>query len=148
MAFHKMRSEESGIVLLSYATKKNALERIVSLEHTRLSTETLHMSHIRKTTQSMHLQFIKSDGLCLGVKEALVVHDLDMPSETDDLATYLILETNDDAHRQDHHGQTDCDTPDGDAHGWARQTVAFVTLAKQSAGYGELKGQERLMNDD
>ena len=72
---------------------------------------------------------------------ALVIDDFDVSSESDDLLTYFSLEAQDDTKRKYHHHEAHRNTPCSNMNSGPRQAMSLGALAKQTAGYGDFKGQ-------
>ena len=96
----------------------------------------MHTNDARLTTKLLQLLVIKGYRLRLRVHQALIVQYLDVPAKAYHLLAYLALETDDDADGENHDSQSHCNAPHGNTHCRARQTMAFIAMAKQSAGYG------------
>lgn len=123
-----MLVDEGGVVLGSHALEGHTQKVVVGLEDALLHGKPLHVAHALDAAQDAHHRVAHLDGVLLLRLQGHEVAHLDVAAETYHLLADGVLEAEDHAHRDEHHGQSDGHSGDGYPHGRSGHLETLVAV--------------------
>ena len=108
---------ECGVELRSHTFEHHSKKLVVGLQYALRHGIALHMLHARLLPENIHYRVVHLYGLRLRCLQCHEVSHLYVASEPHNLVAYGVLESEHNAHADNHHSQPYCHTGCGNAYG-------------------------------